>query len=123
RRRDRREVRGAAGAPPAGGGRPPFPHDDAQDRHGPRADRRPGGDIAQRALELGREPQLKPYADLPRMAERAQQMVKESLDAFVTRDTELARRLCGEDADVDAPKEQSVRELLTFMLEDPKTIP
>ena len=39
--------------------------------------------IAQRALELNREPQLKPYIDLPRMAERAQRMVKESLDAFV----------------------------------------
>src|SRR5437867_1267915 len=48
--------------------------------------------IAQRALELNREPQLKPYIDLPRMAEKSQRMVKESLDAFVTRDTELARR-------------------------------
>src|SRR2546430_7799823 len=47
--------------------------------------------IAQRALELNREPQLKPYVDLPRMAERAQRMVKESLDAFVSRDTALAR--------------------------------
>src|SRR5947208_3627577 len=45
------------------------------------------------------------------------------LDAFVTRDTELARRVCGEDADVDALKEQIFRELLTFMMEDPKTIP
>ena len=68
--------------------------------------------IAQRAIELNREPQLKPYVDLPRMAEKAQQMVKESLDAFVTRDTELARRVCGEDADVDAQKEQIFRELL-----------
>src|SRR5947209_4425908 len=49
--------------------------------------------IAQRGLELNREPQLKPYIDLPRMAEKAQRMVKESLDAFVTRDTELARRV------------------------------
>ena len=58
--------------------------------------------IAQRALELNQEPQLKPYIDLPRMADRAQRMVKESLDAFVARDTELARRVCGEDAEVDA---------------------
>src|SRR6267378_8402011 len=79
--------------------------------------------IAQRALELNREPQLKPYIDLPRMAEKSQRMVKESLDAFVTRDTELARRVCAEDADVDALKEQLFRELLTFMMEDPKTIP
>src|SRR5207249_10455666 len=66
--------------------------------------------IAQRAIELNREPQLKPYVDLPRMAEKAQQMVKESLDAFVTRDTELARRVCAEDAEVDALKEQIFRE-------------
>src|SRR5437016_1784830 len=56
--------------------------------------------IAQRTIELNPEPQLKPYVDLPRMAEKAQRMVKESLDAFVSRDTELARRVCGEDADV-----------------------
>jgi phosphate transport system protein len=79
--------------------------------------------IAQRALELNQEPQLKPYIDLPRMAERAQQMVKESLDAFVARDTELARRVCGADAEVDALKEQIFRELLTFMMEDARTIP
>jgi phosphate transport system protein len=79
--------------------------------------------IAQRVLELNREPQLKPYIDLPRMAEKAQVMVKESLDAFVARDTELARRVCGEDAEVDALKEQIFRELLTFMMEDARTIP
>jgi phosphate transport system protein len=79
--------------------------------------------IGQRVLELNREPQLKPYIDLPRMAERAQRMVKESLDAFVARDTELARRVCGEDDAVDALKEQIFRELLTFMMEDPRTIP
>jgi phosphate transport system protein len=79
--------------------------------------------IAQRVLELNREPQLKPYIDLPRMAEKAQRMVKESLDAFVARDTALARQVCGEDAEVDALKEQIFRELLTFMMEDPRTIP
>jgi len=79
--------------------------------------------IAQRVLELNRDPQLKPYIDLPRMAERAQRMVKESLDAFVARDTALARQVCGEDAEVDALKEQIFRELLTFMMEDPRTIP
>jgi phosphate transport system protein len=79
--------------------------------------------IGQRALELNREPQLKPYIDLPRMAERAQRMVKESLDAFVARDTELARQVCAEDAEVDALKEQIFRELLTFMMGDTSTIP
>jgi phosphate transport system protein len=79
--------------------------------------------IAQRALELSQEPQLKPYIDLPRMAEQAQAMVKESLDAFVTRDTELARRVCAADSEVDGLKEQIFRELLTFMMEDARTIP
>jgi phosphate transport system protein len=79
--------------------------------------------IAQRALELNREPQLKPYIDLPRMAEKAQRMVKESLDAFVTRDTALARRVCAEDSEVDSLKDQLFRELLTYMMADPKTIP
>jgi phosphate transport system protein len=79
--------------------------------------------IAQRAIELGREPQLKPYIDLPRMAEYAQRMVKESLDAFVSRDTALARHVCAADAEVDAIKEQIFRELLTFMMQDPHTIP
>lgn len=79
--------------------------------------------IAQRALELHTEPQLKPYVDLPRMADKAQRMVKESLDAFVNRDTELARSVCAADAEVDALKEQIFRELLTFMMQDPKTIP
>ena len=79
--------------------------------------------IAQRALELNEEPQLKPYIDLPRMAELSQRMVKESLDAFVARDTELARRVCAEDAEVDALKEQIFRELLTFMMGDARTIP
>ncbi len=79
--------------------------------------------IAQRVLELNRDPQLKPYIDLPRMADRAQRMVKESLDAFVAGDTALARQVCGEDAEVDALKEQIFRELLTFMMEDPRAIP
>jgi len=79
--------------------------------------------IAQRAIELNLEPQLKPYIDLPRMADKAQAMVKESLDAFVARDTALARRVCGEDGSVDALNHQIFRELLTFMMEDPKTIP
>ena len=79
--------------------------------------------IAQRTLELNQEPQLKPYIDLPRMAEQAQRMVKESLDAFVARDTALARQVCGEDSEVDLLKEQIFRELLTFMMEDPRTIP
>ena len=79
--------------------------------------------IAQRALELNEEPQLKPYIDLPRMADKAQRMVKEALDAFVARDTDLARQVCAKDSEVDGLKEQIFRELLTYMMSDPKTIP
>jgi phosphate transport system protein len=78
--------------------------------------------IAQRALELNREPQLKPYIDLPRMAAKAQRMVKDSLDAFVAHDAGLARDVRARDSEVDALKEQVFRELLTFMMGDPKTI-
>jgi phosphate transport system protein len=78
--------------------------------------------IAQRVRELNQEPQLKPYIDLPRMAEKAQGMVKDSLDAFVARDTELARAVCARDDEVDALKEQVFRELLTYMMADPKAI-
>ncbi len=78
--------------------------------------------IAQRALELNKEPQLKPYIDLPRMAAKSQRMVKDSLDAFVAHDAELARDVCVRDSEVDALKEQVFRELLTFMMGDPKTI-
>ena len=78
--------------------------------------------IAQRAIELNQEPQLKPYIDLPRMADKAQRMVKDALDSFVSRDTGLAREVCGRDSEVDALKEQIFRELLTYSMSDPKTI-
>jgi phosphate transport system protein len=78
--------------------------------------------IAERAIELNEEPQLKPYLDIPRMAEWTIQMVKECLDAFVNRDAELARKVCRNDAYVDDLTEQLFRELVSFMLEDSKTV-
>jgi phosphate transport system protein len=78
--------------------------------------------IAERVIELNREPQLKPYIDIPRMAEWASQMVRECLDAFVNRDAELARKVCRDDDFIDGLTEQLFRELLSFMLEDPRTI-
>lgn len=78
--------------------------------------------IAERALSLNQEQQLKPYIDLPRMAEIAQSMVKDVLDAFVNRDVQLARSVCERDDLVDGLNDQVVRELLTYMLSDPKTI-
>ena len=78
--------------------------------------------IAERAIELNNEPQLKPYIDIPRMAEWTIQMVKECLDAFVNRDAELARKVCRDDDFVDDLTEQLFRELVSFMLEDPRAI-
>lgn len=78
--------------------------------------------IAERALELNEEPQLKPYIDIPRMGNWTLRMVKESLDAFVNADATLARKVCADDDLVDDLTEQLFRELLSFMLENPKTI-
>jgi phosphate transport system protein len=77
--------------------------------------------IAERAVTLNQEPQLKPYIDLPRMAEIAQSMVKDVLDAFVNRDSKLARSVCERDDLVDGLNDQVFRELLTYMMSDPKT--
>ena len=78
--------------------------------------------IGKRAKELNEEPPLKPYIDLPRMAQWAGVMVKEALDAFVGGDDQLALKVCGDDQFVDDLNEQIQRELLTFMLSDPTTI-
>jgi phosphate transport system protein len=78
--------------------------------------------VAKRAMELNREPALKPYIDLPRMAHWAGVMVKESLDAFVRGDDGLALKVCADDQFVDDLNEQIQRELITFMMEEPETI-
>jgi phosphate transport system protein len=78
--------------------------------------------IAERSISLNQEPQLKPYIDIPRMAEVAQSMVKDVLDAFVNRDSKLARSVCVRDDLVDGLNDQVFRELLTYMISDPKTI-
>jgi phosphate transport system protein len=78
--------------------------------------------ISERAISLNEEPQIKPYIDIPRMAEIAQSMVKDVLDAFVNRDPKLARSVCARDDVVDGLNDQVVRELLTYMLSDSKTI-
>jgi phosphate transport system protein len=79
--------------------------------------------ICQRAIELNEEPQLKPYIDIPIMSRLSQKMMRDALDAFVRRDAELARQVIPADNKVDALKNQVFRELLTFMMEDPRTIP
>ena len=84
------------------------------------------GDLAvntsERVIELNAEPPLKPYVDLPKMAETAQGMVRDALDAFVNRDADRARHVIERDATVDAYYAQIFRELLTYMMEDPRNI-
>ncbi len=78
--------------------------------------------IAERTLELLKEPLLKPLIDIPRMAQIAQAMVKDSLDAFVQQDVPRARAVCQRDDEVDRYDDQMFRELLTYMMQDPKAI-
>jgi phosphate transport system protein len=79
-------------------------------------------DVCERAIELNREPQLKPLIDIPRLARISQEMVRHALDAFVKRDANLARAVIARDDEVDLLTEQSFRELLTYMLEDSRNI-
>ena len=78
--------------------------------------------ICERVIELNEEPQLKPYIDIPRMADWAMKMVRECLDAFVRSDAALARKVCADDDFVDNLTHQLFRELLSFMIENPGTI-
>jgi phosphate transport system protein len=73
-------------------------------------------------LMIGEEPLLKPLIDVPTMAEKARSMLHQALDAFVQRDVELARAIPKQDDDVDALYNQVYRELITYILADPKAI-
>ena len=78
--------------------------------------------ISERTVDLLREPLLKPLIDIPKMALLAQEMLKDSLDAFVNHDAELARAVCRRDDEVDHLNDQVYHELLVYMTHDPKTI-
>ena len=78
--------------------------------------------IAKISLSIGKEPMLKPLVDIPRMAEKSSKMLSGSLDALVNRDEQLAIQVCRDDNEVDELYNQVYRELLTFMISDPKTI-
>jgi phosphate transport system protein len=73
-------------------------------------------------LMMGEAPFVKPLVDIPRMAEKARVMLHRALEAFVQRDVDLARAIPDEDDEIDALYNQVYRELLTFMLNDPRTI-
>ena len=78
--------------------------------------------VARRTIELSQEPQLKPYVDIPRMANLAMEMMDQGLDAFVNHNSEKARNVIPRDKEVDAINRQLHRELVSFMIEKPATI-
>ncbi|MFQ6057876.1 MAG: phosphate signaling complex protein PhoU [Anaerolineae bacterium] len=78
--------------------------------------------IAKITIMMGDQPLLKPLIDVPRMAEKGRQLLRQQLEAFINRDAETARRLAAEDDMVDGLYDQVYRELMFFMMQDPKTI-
>jgi phosphate transport system protein len=78
--------------------------------------------IATIVVRHDQTPLLKPLIDIPRMAAKASEMIRKSLDSFITQDVDAARAIIEMDNEVDALYEQIFRELLTYMMEDPKTI-
>ncbi len=78
--------------------------------------------IARRSIDLGTEPQLKPYVDIPRMCAMSLEMLRDAITAFINREPERARAVVPRDADVDNLNRQLHRELASFMVERPATI-
>jgi phosphate transport system protein len=78
--------------------------------------------IAKITVMTGTKPHVKPLVDIPKMAQKTTDMLKRALSAFLNNDADEARRICKEDDEVDQLYDQVYRELLSFMIEDPKTI-
>jgi phosphate transport system protein len=78
--------------------------------------------IAKITIKMGTEPFVKPLIDIPRMAEKARNMLHRALQAFFARDTELARAIPAEDDEMDALYDQIFRELITYITVDPKLV-
>ncbi|MGH7792019.1 MAG: phosphate signaling complex protein PhoU, partial [Thermodesulfobacteriota bacterium] len=78
--------------------------------------------IAEKAINLADKATVKPLIDIPRMAEKTMEMLRESLDSFVNKNEELAVEVRKKDDEVDAHEEQVMRELVTYMISDPTTI-
>jgi phosphate transport system protein len=79
-------------------------------------------DIARIVQRIADQPLLKPLIDIPRMADLVRGMLRDGLDAFISRDTELARQMAARDDEIDHLYRQIFRELLTYMLEDTRNI-
>jgi phosphate transport system protein len=78
--------------------------------------------VGQIGVMMGPREPLKPLVDIPRMAKKGRWLLEQELAAFVNRDVDLARSLGGEDDEVDRLYDQVFRELLIFMMDDPRTI-
>ena len=78
--------------------------------------------IARIAIIIGEEPPLKPLVDIPRMAQKDIEMLRHSMESFLERDVKKAEAVCAADTDIDQLYDQVYRELISFMIEDPKTI-
>ena len=78
--------------------------------------------IAEKVIYLSDKPPVKPLIDIPRMADKATEMLRDSLKAFIDRDSELAVEVCKKDDEVDILEKQVMRELISFMVTDPRTI-
>ncbi len=78
--------------------------------------------VAETAMYLLKEPPLKAKVDIPNMARLAQGMIRDSIQSFVHHDPALAHKVCEQDDEVDRINEQIFRVLLTYMMEDPKSI-
>jgi phosphate transport system protein len=78
--------------------------------------------IAKVSLAMGEAPPLTPLIDIPRMAEKATAMLRDSIDSLLTRDVVKAKQVCLADDEVDDLYDQVYRELVLFMIQDPQTI-
>ena len=78
--------------------------------------------ISRMALFMADYPPIKPLVDIPKMADKAMEMLRESLDAFIRGDAKLAVEVCQKDDEVDNYEPQIVRELITFIMSDPSTL-
>ena len=78
--------------------------------------------VAALSLKLNNEPKLKPYVDLPRMADIARDMLRRALDGYITADAEKAFLVAKDDLQINQLDEQVLRELLSYMIEDPRNI-
>ncbi len=78
--------------------------------------------ISRMALFMAEYPPIKPLVDIPKMADKAMEMLREALEAFIRQDEQLAVEVCRKDDEVDNYEPQIVRELITFMMSDPSTL-